>query len=706
MAKLTPVDFDPFAGGAKLTPVDYNPFNGEPAKPEDTTSLGRTALEQGLQGATFGFADEITDRLGALGASVVTGEKYDDVLKDARASSKQRMQAQLQERPVTSILANIGGGLLTGGALTAPKAIAGTAATTGARGLINAIPKGGEILANSIRSGGTAARIAKGALAGAASGALYGAGAADEGQRLEGAGQGAVLGGAVGGAVPAIGAAVSGTVNGAKNAAQGLVARGADELSDDLANIRAQSNAAYQKMRATGAVLTPKASQQVMQDVESALRSSGPLNARIHGNTVAVVKDLKGLAKKGKLGLEELDQYRQLFGDMAGDIGNKSNARTAGIVRSAIDDALDGLDDGAFKTGSKDALTALKQGRAEYARARKFEMVADVVRKSEGDANYVKRELTKILNNPKKSRGFNGDELAALKEASRLSGGEAILKIAGKFGFDPARLGSGVGAVFGGTGGAILGGASGAATVPAVGTAARYGQKLLTRGKTERLLQTIEGAISPQAGQLPRISGGMTGAIAGGEAALQGHTPPIPSNTYTTVTQPMSATMTLPQDDMSALPQDILRDEGLRFNAYNDHLGNRTVGVGFNMDSPNAKRVWKGAGISRSFDDVYNGADQLDESDATKLFGASHRIAVDDARSVVKAFDDLTPKRQEALVNLSYQLGKPSLSQFEDTLGYINSGNYRKAARSLLQSKYAKQTPERARKIAKMIASG
>ena len=33
---------------------------GQEVEPQKTTSFGRTVLEQGLQGATLGFADEIT----------------------------------------------------------------------------------------------------------------------------------------------------------------------------------------------------------------------------------------------------------------------------------------------------------------------------------------------------------------------------------------------------------------------------------------------------------------------------------------------------------------------------------------------------------------------------------------------------------------------------------------------------------------------
>lgn len=175
-------------------------------------SIGRTALEQGLQGATFGFADELTDRLGAGIASVATGEKYSDLLKEARENTKNRFEAQSEQNPGTSLAANIGGALVTGG--------------------IGAGTKVGSSLANSLRTGGVGARIGKGALAGAASGGLYGAGSADDGDRTWGAGKGAFLGGALGAALPAVGAAVSPLTQKAADAITRKIAIASGELPE------------------------------------------------------------------------------------------------------------------------------------------------------------------------------------------------------------------------------------------------------------------------------------------------------------------------------------------------------------------------------------------------------------------------------------------------------------------------------------------
>lgn len=155
--------------------------------------IGRTVFDQTMQGATFGFADEVQDAIGAGIASIATGENLGDMYNQARELSQSRLDEQLQQRPATAITSNLVGGVGTG--------IAGGAT------------KAGTAVGNFLRTGNTAARAAKGAAAGAATGAAYGAGTGQDGDRARSAGMGAVTGGVVGAAAPVAGAAVRGAYN-------------------------------------------------------------------------------------------------------------------------------------------------------------------------------------------------------------------------------------------------------------------------------------------------------------------------------------------------------------------------------------------------------------------------------------------------------------------------------------------------------------
>lgn len=66
----------------------------------------------------------------------------------------------------------------------------------------------------------------------------------------------------------------------------------------------------------------------------------------------------------------------------------------------------------------------------------------------------------------------------------------------------------------------------------------------------------------------------------------------------------------------------------------------------------------------------------------------------------------LDNERQYALLDMCFQLGWQGLSKFKQMLEAIRIKNYDRAARECLASTYAKQTPKRAQRIAKLIKNG
>lgn len=202
--------------------------------PVSVPSVPKTMLDQGTQGATFGFGDEVTDRLGASIAALtqdpqgfLKGEVSDPALAEQIASApqqtKQALSSEWQNHPVISLGSQLAGGLLTGGA--ANEAASGTA--------IGSLLSGSQA-AQGAGFGGKAANIllnmAKGGSVGSASGALYGAGTADPGQRLQGAGQSAVLGGLVGAAIPGVAAGISGLAGAASDLLKPLSNSGRQQI--------------------------------------------------------------------------------------------------------------------------------------------------------------------------------------------------------------------------------------------------------------------------------------------------------------------------------------------------------------------------------------------------------------------------------------------------------------------------------------------
>ncbi len=480
------------------------------ATPEATpqgyqAEIGRTMLDQGLQGATFGFGDEASDAIGAnlatlyglgqKGLGAITGDQAmesagqdlldTDLYDIGRQQSKERLAAQMQQRPALSIGSQLAGALLTGGA--------------------GASTKAGSAVANSLRTGSTALRVGKGAAAGATSGAAYGFGAGQgNGQnRLESAGENALLGAALGGAIPAVGAAVKSAGKEASYAFKGLKAGDAESLKKVGGTIKESSSNAYKEMRSIGATLKNQTVGNLLNKVNSDLLKTGKLNARLHGDTLSVLDDLNAAAKKGDLGLEELDQFRQLLSDAARKNTSKIDGANPDALKArkaidSIDEVIEGLKPNQLSKGGKQAVAALDNARSEWSRYKKYDRIATIFDKSEGDGNYIKRELKKLSDD--KRNGFNLKEKQILKEASKLSVTEGILKSLGKFGFDlgNSRLGNTALPVIGGY-------FSGGVALPVAGTVAREGQKLIAKGKVADLLKVIEQGGNVSAQQLSQL---------------------------------------------------------------------------------------------------------------------------------------------------------------------------------------------------------
>lgn len=128
------------------------------------------------------------------------------------------------------------------------------------------------------------------------------------------------------------------------------------------------------------------------------------------------------------------------------------------------------------------------------------------------------------------------------------------------------------------------------------------------------------------------------------------------------------------------------RDEGEKLHAYQDHLGYWTIGVGILIDER------KGGGITK-------------EESAYLLV---NRISIRRAelKRALTWFNELDEVRQGVLINMAFQLGTSGLLNFRKTLDLISKKQYLAASSEMLQSTWYKQTPERAERLARQMATG
>lgn len=125
------------------------------------------------------------------------------------------------------------------------------------------------------------------------------------------------------------------------------------------------------------------------------------------------------------------------------------------------------------------------------------------------------------------------------------------------------------------------------------------------------------------------------------------------------------------------------RDEGEVLHAYKDHLGYLTIGIGRLIDPK------KGGGITREE------AAFLLRNDLTRV----DRQMQERLPWVVT----LSEARRGVLMAMAFQMGIDGLMRFKNALKMIEQGEWANAAAAMLESAWAAQTPERAKRLAKQM---
>lgn len=135
---------------------------------------------------------------------------------------------------------------------------------------------------------------------------------------------------------------------------------------------------------------------------------------------------------------------------------------------------------------------------------------------------------------------------------------------------------------------------------------------------------------------------------------------------------------------MKRLMDQLKLHEGVRSHPYDCPAGYLTIGVGRNISE---------TGIGLSDDEI----DYLLRNDIERCYNELDRFSW---------FMDLDSVRQEALVNMCFNLGFTRLMKFQKMMGAMAEGKYKLAAVEALDSKWAKQVGQRAKDIAHMFSTG
>ena len=134
------------------------------------------------------------------------------------------------------------------------------------------------------------------------------------------------------------------------------------------------------------------------------------------------------------------------------------------------------------------------------------------------------------------------------------------------------------------------------------------------------------------------------------------------------------------------LIQQLKNEEGSVPHAYQDSLGFWTIGVGRLIDERKGGLLYP--------DEI----DYLLQNDVNR--------ATAGIRAALPWFHLLDERRQAVLIGMAFQMGVKGLLAFSTTLSHVRVGRYAEAAVAMLESTWARQTPERAARMSKQMETG
>lgn len=386
--------------GDKFRPVadprtDFAPIPASEQQPGMVESFARGAADT----ATFGFGDEM-----AAGVTSLFGGNYDQSLANIRG----QQQAAQEAHPVAFGAGQVAGVLPTS---LAPGSVA-------------------------VRAPSLGAKVAGGMVAGAAQGAAYGAGSADEGNRMTGAAQGAVAGGTIGAAFPAAGRLVGRLVGSARAIRNAPSVDALKKAASDL----------YDAADQAGVRINPQSFAKGIDGIFTDLRNAG-INAKQHPKsfeTFSILRRARDAAARGApVNLRDMETLRQIAGNVLKDM-DANERRVSHVIVDGIDNFMERLAPRDVIAGNAPAaLNTIKAARDLWKRQSKGAIIEQAFERAKNavGANYtaagfetaLRQKFRAIADNPRAFRRFSKEEQDAIRAVVRGAPVQNTLRFIGKF---------------------------------------------------------------------------------------------------------------------------------------------------------------------------------------------------------------------------------------------------------------------------------
>jgi hypothetical protein len=268
--------------------------------------------------------------------------------------------------------------------------------------------------------------------------------------------------------------------------------------------LKGQAGQQYKFAEDVGAVFKKNSYNQFANNIESTLTKEG-LDKTLQPRVYAALERIKD-TKNSNVTLENMEILRRIS-QAAGSSADASERRLASIMIDNLDDFVETAQPSQLAKGSSEAVSALTDARELWKRAKKTEIVDDLVASAElrADANFsqsgmenaLRRKLVNLADNPKALRAFTKEEQNAIKVVAKGGPVQNALRLVGKLA--PTGIVSGGGSVGLGY---LAGGPIGAVGLPIIGSAARKGAEQLGLRNIEQLRNRLATGNVP----IPQVS--------------------------------------------------------------------------------------------------------------------------------------------------------------------------------------------------------
>ena len=148
--------------------------------------------------------------------------------------------------------------------------------------------------------------------------------------------------------------------------------------------------------------------------------------------------------------------------------------------------------------------------------------------------------------------------------------------------------------------------------------------------------------------------------------------------------------------DVKELYAEIGSDEGKVLHAYLCSELHATIGIGHKILDTDPEKDLDIFGIN--WEEVPDNQ-YITEHRCYVLFQEDVQIAISGCMKSYNNWDDLPQEVQHILINMCFQLGQRGLSNFKQMGKAIEESDWEKASVEMMDSRWAKQTPQRAERL-------